>query len=122
MTIINDLEKDMPFEDKTQYSETSPSSFIARYCSLLSINAELTKLALFIAKKITQNNFVPENTPHAVAAGIIYLLSVEFNLKITPRHIHEISNTSEVTISKCYKKMDKVKEQLIPSCMYAKYS
>lgn len=122
MTIINDLEKDVPFEDKTHYSTTSPSSFIERYCSLLSINVELTKLALFIAHKITQNNIVPENTPHAVAAGIIYLLSVEFNLKITPRHIHTISDTSEVTISKCYKKMDKVKQQLIPSRMYSKYS
>ena len=122
MTIINELEKDTPIEDKTHYSTTSPSSFIERYCSLLSINAELTQLAMFIAKKITHNNIVPENTPHAVAAGIIYLLSVEFKLKITPRHIQEISNTSEVTISKCYKKMDTVKHQLIPAMLYSKYS
>jgi transcription initiation factor TFIIB len=122
MTIINELEKDIPFEEKTHYSETSPSSFIERYCSLLHINSELTKLAMFIAHKITQNNLVPENTPHSVAAGIIYLMSVEFNLKITPRHIHEISNTSEVTISKCYKKMDAVKQMLIPKVMYTKYS
>jgi len=43
-------------------------------------------------------------------------------LKITPRHIQEISNTSEVTISKCYKKMDTVKHQLIPAMLYSKYS
>lgn len=121
MSIINELEKIIPFENKTQYSETNPSSFLERYCSKLCINMELTKLAIFIALQIKKNNFVPENTPHSVAAGIIYLLSVEFNLSITTKQIHEISDTSEVTINKCYKKIDAMKHLLIPPGLYAKY-
>jgi transcription initiation factor TFIIB len=121
MSIINELEKVIPFENKTQYSETNPSSFIERYCSKLFINIELTKLANFIALQIKKNNLVPENTPHSVAAGIIYLLSVEFNLSITTKQIHDISDTSEVTINKCYKKIDTMKHLLIPPGLYTKY-
>ena len=78
-------------------------------------------MAKFIALQIKKHNLVPENTPHSVAAGIIYLLSVEFNLSITTKQIHDISDTSEVTINKCYKKIDAVKSLLIPPGLYAKY-
>ena len=35
--------------------------------------------------------------------------------------IHDISDTSEVTINKCYKKIDAVKSLLIPPGLYSKY-
>ena len=101
---------------------TTPSSFIERYCSKLNINNELTKLASFIAIRIVNNNLIPENTPHSIAAGIVYFVSQECNLNVSKQNINSISGISEVTINKCYKKMDLLKDKLIPGAIKTKYS
>ena len=48
-SIINEIEHTVANEDKTLFSKTTPSSFIERYCSKLSINHELTLVCKFIA-------------------------------------------------------------------------
>jgi len=100
---------------------TKPSSFIERYCSRLQINPELTKLAIFIAKKIEKNGMINDNTPHSIAAGIIYFIAQICNLPITKLNVKQICGVSEVTINKCYKKMENIKDQLIPNAIKQKY-
>ena len=97
MSIINELEKSVPVESQTKYATTNPHSFIERYCSKLSMNTELTKLAQFIAIQIEKNNLIPENTPQSVAAGIMFFMAREFNLNISEKDIQQISDTSSVT-------------------------
>ena len=121
MSIINELDSTKINSDKIKYIDTKPVSFIERYCSKLNINKELTKLCEFIALMIEQRKLMPENTPHSVAAGIIYFVVQEFKLNINKKSINNVSEISEVTITKCYKKMDKIKTQLIPPVMYKKY-
>jgi len=121
MTIINELEKSIPIEEHTKYATTDPHSFIERYCSKLSMPLEMTKLAQFIAIQIEKKNMIPENTPYSIAAGIIYFISQEFNLNITKRDIQMMSDTSEVTINKCYRKIDTMKESLIPPSFYQRH-
>ncbi len=101
---------------------TKPSSFIERYCSRLQINSELTKLASFIAKKIENSGIINDNTPHSIAAGIIYFISQICDLSITKSNVKQICGVSEVTINKCYKKMDHIKDQLIPNAIKQKYA
>ena len=101
---------------------TTPSSFIERYCSKLHMNNELTMLAKFIAKKIESNGYVNDNTPHAVAAGILFFIGQECNIDITKKSVKQVSGVSEVTINKCYKKMDSLKDKLIPTAIRVKYS
>jgi len=120
MSIINELEQSTPLE-QTSYAATNPSSFIDRYCSQLFMNAELTQLAKFIAIQIEKNNMIPENTPQSVAAGIMLFIAHEFNLNVSEKDIQLISDTSGVTINKCCRKMDTLKDKLIPPIMYQKY-
>ena len=122
MCIINEIEKEESTQTPVEYSTTDPSAFIDRFCSKLHINQELTKLAEFIAIQLDKINHIPENTPHSVAAGIVYFVSQEFNLGLTKRDIHAVSDISEVTINKCYKKMDSIKESLIPPKLREKYN
>lgn len=122
ITIINELEHEMTNEDKTSLCQTTPLSFIDRYCSRLNLNIELTKLCKFIAVRIEKNNLIPENTPHSIAAGIIYFVSQICNLNVTKKAINKITEISEVTINKCYKKLDIIKEQLVPKTIYNKYN
>ena len=121
-TILNILEKDMDNKDKTSFCKTRPEDFIERYCSKLNINSELTKLCKFISIKIEKNNLMPENTPHSIAAGIVYFVSQLCNLNVSKREVKLISEISEVTINKCYKKLEKMTEDLVPLVILNKYS
>ena len=125
MSIINELENsniDNNLNKKTIYSETTPASFIDRYCSKLNMNNELTKLSEFIAITIQKNNIIPENTPHSIAAGIIYFIAIVCNLNINKKDVSKISEISEVTINKCYKKIESLKYQLLPKVILDKYN
>jgi transcription initiation factor TFIIB len=101
---------------------TKPSSFIERYCSLLGVNHELSLLSKFIATKIEQKNIITDNTPHAISAGIVYFVSQVCGLNISKKDIHSKLGVSEVTINKCYKKMETIREELIPKCILEKYT
>lgn len=122
VTIINEMEADMEDNDKTSLCNTTPLSFIDRYCSRLNINNELTTLCKFIAMRIQQNNLIPENTPHSIAAGIVYFVSQTFNLNVSKKQVNVISEISEVTINKCFKKLNSIKQELIPQKLIEKYN
>lgn len=122
INILNDIEMNDENSEMTQLTGTTPSTFIARYCSKLNINQELTKLCMFIAKIVETKKLIPENTPHSIAAGIIYYVSLTCNLNISKKDIHQTSQISEVTINKCYKKLDKYQNMLIPKSILQKYN
>lgn len=118
-SIINEIERDK--DTKTILCKTTPQAFIERYCSKLSINKELTNLANFIAIRILEQNIIPENTPNSISAGIIYFIAQECNLNVTKKQISFISEISEVTINKCYKKLLIHKSNLLPQVIIDKY-
>ena len=120
--IINQLETDLNNQDKTNFCKTKPEAFIERYCSRLNINNELTNLCKFISIKIEKQNLMPENTPHSIAAGIIYFICNMCKLNICKKDVKNISEISEVTINKCFKKLEKLSDQLIPGVILKKYA
>ena len=122
LAIINNLEKDTIHKDKTSFCKTRPEDFIERFCSKLNINNELTKLSQFIAIKIEKDNIMPENTPHSIAAGIIYFICQVFHLNVCKKDIKNVSEISEVTINKCFKKLEKKTTELIPLVILKKYN
>ena len=121
-TIINDLEKDMETNNKTSFCKTKPEAFIERYCSKLNINAELTKLCQFIAIKIDKKNLMPENTPHSIAAGIVYFIAQLCRLNVSKKDVQNVSEISPVTINKCYKKLESMTEELVPKVFLNRYT
>ena len=118
--IINRLEKDICVQDKTTLHKTTPESFIERFCSKLNMNAEHQKLCHFVCKKIEAAELMPENTPHSIASGVIYYVSQLYDLNISKKDVKNVSSISEVTINKCFKKIDKQKEHLIPPVILKK--
>ena len=120
--IINEIENENQIENKSVLYQSTPITFLDRYCSRLNMNQELTMLCKFIAKKIMSNNLIPENTPHSIASGIIYFVSYTCNLNITKRDINNISKISEVTINKCFKKLETKRDELIPAIILNKYT
>ena len=114
-------EGDVLPSEQTELGITLPISFIERYCSKLNISSELTSVCKFVAKKVQDQNLITDNIPHAVAAGIIYFVSYNCNLNISKQDIRTMSGVSEVTINKCFKKLETFREHLIPSVILNKY-
>jgi transcription initiation factor TFIIB len=122
VNILHNIERNVDLSEQTNLCKTTPGSFIERYCSRLNMNQELTTLCKFIANKLEKNNIITDNTPHAIATGIIYFVAYNCNLNITKINIKQISGVSDVTINKCFKKMENIKNILIPSCIIDKYN
>lgn len=122
VNILNNIERDIEPSQQTNLQQTTPSSFIERYCSKLNVNAELTMLSKFVAQKIEHAGSIMDNTPHAIAAGIIFFISQNCNLNISKYDIKQICGVSEVTINKCFKKLENMRSTLIPHCIVEKYN
>lgn len=116
MTILNENDLGTNLQ-----ATTNPHSFIQRYCSKLEMSPDMTRVAEFISLQIEKNTLIPENTPHSVAAGILYFISIEFGLDITLTQIKMVSDISDVTVMKCFKKLQAIKDQLLPAQVYQKY-
>lgn len=121
VNILHNIERDLDPSSQTELCVTLPSSFIERYCSRLNFNPEQTMLAKFITKKIEQQHMITDNIPHAIAAGIIFFVAHNCNNSITKHDIKVISGVSEVTINKCFKKLETYKDTLIPAVIREKY-
>lgn len=122
VNILNNIYRNNEPTQKSELCDTKPSLFIERFCSKLNINTELTMLSKFIAKKIEENDIICDNTPHSIAAGIIYFINVHGHLNLSKTQIKHICGVSEVTIGKCFKKLEAIKDQLLPKCIMEKYA
>jgi transcription initiation factor TFIIB len=123
VNILNNI--DRGHSDSTNNVElcnTSPSAFIERYCSRLNMNTELVMLAKFVTSKVEANQIILDNTPHAIAAGIVYFVSQNCNMNLSKTEIKQICGVSEVTINKCFKKLENMRNVLIPQCILEKYN
>ena len=122
VNILYNIERNSTNKNSTELCSSTPSSFVDRYCSKLNMNAELMLLSKFVSKKVEQNSTINDNTPHSIAAGIVYFIAQNCNLPITKTDIKLVCNVSEVTINKCYKKLELIKDQLLPACILEKYA
>jgi len=122
VNILHNIERNVDPSQQTDLCATLPSAFIERYCSRLAFNQELTMLSMFIAYKVEQNNMITDNIPHAISAGIIYFVSHNCHLNISKTDIKSICGVSEVTINKCFKKLEGMKSGFLPKCILEKYA
>ena len=80
--------------------------FIERFSHALSLTPIDIQNILRIADKCSQLKIINDNTPPGMASGCIYLFIKFYGLDISKKQISEISKISEVTINKCYKKLE----------------
>ena len=122
VNILHNIERNIEPSQQTDLCITSPSSFIDRYCSRLNFNKELTMLSKFVTRKVEKNNIITDNIPHAIASGIIYFVAFNCNLNISKQDIKLVCGVSEVTINKCFKKLETIRDTLLPQCILDKYA
>lgn len=87
--------------------------FISRFGSNLNMNWEDIQKCKKLAKNIEDLEIVSENAPTSVAAGTIYFYCHHTEIDYTKKQISEICGVSEVTITKCFKRLQKYKDELL---------
>ena len=102
-------------ENKPKYNvkTSSASDYIERYCSNLNLSNEICEICKKTAQKATEYSIVEDNTPPSIAAGTIYMICNLYSMSITKKNVSKACKISEVTISKCFKKMNKYKKHLV---------
>ena len=100
---------------------STPLNFIKRFCSKLGLNQDLYHICEYVAYVTTQLDIVDENTPPSIAAGSIFLVMTLCNINITKKQVSNACKISEVTISKCYKKLYIHRKNLFPESIIKRY-
>ena len=85
----------------------NPKDFIDRFCDKLNINVKKIEEICDICLK---QNIISQNTPQSIAAGCIYFHIKKNSLDISKKSLSDVCKISEVTINKCFKKIDEHKE------------
>ena len=107
---------------KTNMVCTKPEDFIMRFCSKVKMENKYINLCLHIIEKADEYSIVSESAPPSIATGTIFLVSNLCNLNITKKIISKECDISEVTINKCYKKLDKYKKYLLDDDIMKEYN
>lgn len=97
---------------KCTTESTVAEDFINRFCSKLGIDNEKRNMAKNVVHVAEDLAIVSENTPPSVAAGAIYLCAIEQKWNVSKKDLAEACDISQVTISKCYKKLAQYKESI----------
>lgn len=125
ISILNNIERGGVEIINKELCKTTPALFVERFCSRLHVPRELMVLAKFIAEKVEKEQLISDNTPHAVAAGIIFYISESCYLGIAKTMIKKITGISEVTVNKCFQKLKIHVDQgihFIPKMIQQKYT
>ena len=80
--------------------------FVNRFCHHLGISEKSTDIIVQIAEMCEDLKMISDNTPPSMASGCIYLYVRFKNLDISKKDISDVCKISEVTINKCYKKLE----------------
>lgn len=91
---------------------STAEDFIARFASQLDMDYEDIQKCKAMAKKLDDMDIVSENSPTSVAAGAIFFYCSNNAISLTKAQIAEACGVSAVTITKCYKRLQKWKEYL----------
>lgn len=104
-TMTNGCKK---FQDmmKLNMTSTQASDFTNRFCSKLDFDMDKKILCKNISIKVDEMGILSENTPPSVAAGCIYMCSNHFDWGVNKKALAEVCEVSQVTISKCLKKLE----------------
>ena len=101
---------------------TTPDDFILRFCSKLDMSEHMVDLCRYVVQKEEEYAIISENAPPSIAAGCIYLVNVCCQLGRSKREISSACDISEITINKCFKKLNEVKRHLFPDDVVVKYN
>ena len=84
---------------------TNAEDFIFRFCSNLNLDRNKSEICKETVVRIEKFEILSDSTPPSLAAGSIYLCNQYYDWGIAKKDLSAICDISQVTISKCFKKL-----------------
>jgi transcription initiation factor TFIIIB Brf1 subunit/transcription initiation factor TFIIB len=103
-------------------SSTNPFDYIDRFCSNIGLDLNIKYICQFIVFNAIRLDIFDDNTPPSIAAGAIFMVTNVLKMRISKVQVHAATKISEVTISKCFKKLNGFREILFPSQAIKQYN
>lgn len=114
---IKDFKKLMHCKDK-EYAKgmraSTPKDYIDFFGNKIGLEEKHIKATIHIAQMADMLGIVPENIPHSMAVGCLFLTITNYQLEFTKKYVANQCQISEVTISKTCKKLEPFKKYLFP--------
>ena len=104
-----------------ELASTTAADFIQRFCSKMNLDREIKDISMHIVKKADEMSIISENTPPSVAAGCIYMVCLMCGVPVEKKELATACGVSQVTVSKCYKKLHAYRIYLVPDIVRKKY-
>ncbi len=82
-----------------------PSDFIERFASKLNLSSDHILAAVELCDQLYQENVVCELSPSNIAAAVLLFVLQEEGISLCKRKLCESTNTSLITVNKCFKKI-----------------
>jgi len=92
---------------------SGPDDFIRRFGTRLNMHYDDVCKCKAITQRIDELEIISENALTSAAAGVLYFYVMLNDLDITKKQIAEVCEVSEVTITKCYKRLLKLKDVIM---------
>ena len=123
LSVLSVIEREKAQDgENTVFPTMQCSHFVDRFACRTGLGDEHTMLARFIALKVDKEKLVPENAPHAVAAGIVWYVCQLTGVSISKKSVAASCDVSEVTISKCFKKLNIRQTRFLPPTVANRYT
>lgn len=95
------------------YSAINSDLYIKKYCEKNNIKDEYINESIRISKNINKLNIATEHNQFSIAATSVLIMAENNNItNMTKKKLRNMFGVSEVTISKTYKKIEKIKHLL----------
>lgn len=100
---------------------TTAEHFVRRFCSNLNCS-DIEEICIHIIDRVNELEIIQESSPPSITSSIIYMICMYMDKNISKKEISISCEISEVTISKCYKKLHEYRGVILPSDFIFKYT
>lgn len=107
------------FQDmlRINIASSKPADFIPRFCSKVGVGSDILHMCRHVIQVADELCLVTESTPPALVASVIYMCCCIRKVKVCKKHVAEACHLSQVTISKCHKRLVQHRDTFFPPDM-----
>lgn len=119
-----EIERAIDGTEELEASSLKPSNamdYLHRSCSKLELSEEIYMVCKSLCSYIEDNDLLIKHIPVSRTAGSIYFTCIHLKVNITFEAISQVCDISEVTIKKCYQKINKFKDELLANTLLKRY-
>jgi transcription initiation factor TFIIIB Brf1 subunit/transcription initiation factor TFIIB len=107
--------------EESSLKPSNAMDYLHRSCSKLELSEEIYQICKSLCSYTEDNDLLIKHIPVSRTAGCIYFTCIQLKIPLSFVDISQICDISDVTIKKCYQKINKFKDELIENTLLKKY-